>query len=564
MPHFSDILNAVVQTNHTNIGHGLNSKPTTILQAQNQYQSRAILVTGMVAASVSLLAAIVALRWFILMERSFRHHLVLFLIASDTFKAIWYFVFPIVVFARGDIKSSSTWCQASGWFLAAAIEASDIAIFLIALHSIIYIFRPPHKAAEGGLYPYRYWIYPIWIGFPILAASLAFINENGAYATAGTFCYLPKRPFWYRLALAWIPRYLILMTIIGMYAAIYIYVNIKFKGFSNLGRDSSDSEPWAESRSASIFVARQSNTPLRQAELAATRSQSFSANLSQPNTLQQQEPWDTMSFVTSKPLQNTSRSRLESIAETDTFRKEDSITPEETPAVTPSDTRRTSRPVSWHPSANDLLDHSRKASDVHSTNLAYNRHASVSAMSGISAVSGKAPTMRSARTTDPMEATRLAIRRQLRQLFIYPAVYVLMWSVPFAAHCMVYSDYYSAHPVFGLSVVSTACLGLQAGVDCALFSWREKPWRRIDHNNRLSVSYWHRRGKALLGRAEQAQTLAPKQVDALPVQETKQEPKPVTHWWEVEARQRNDSVVSATQSSTQYSTAPSAFRQTNV
>ncbi len=32
---------------------------------------------------------------------------------------------------------------------------------------------------------------------------------------------LPARPIWYRLALSWIPRYLILCTILGTYLAVY-------------------------------------------------------------------------------------------------------------------------------------------------------------------------------------------------------------------------------------------------------------------------------------------------------------------------------------------------------
>lgn len=47
----------------------------------------------------------------------------------------------------------------------------------------------------------------------------------------GTFCYLPSRPIWYRLALSWIPRYLILGTIIGIYLAIYLYTKFKFGDF---------------------------------------------------------------------------------------------------------------------------------------------------------------------------------------------------------------------------------------------------------------------------------------------------------------------------------------------
>ena len=201
-------------------------------------QSCAILITGLTCATFSLIAALIALRWFLLMRRSFRHHLILFLIASATFRSIWYFVFPIVVFTHGPVNSSSAFCQVSGFFLAVGLEVSDCAILVIALHTILHIFQPTKNIGEGGLYPYRYWVYPVWVGLPLLAGALAFINQENAYVTSGTFCYLPKRPFWYRLALAWIPRYLIFITIFAMYVTIYVYVHVKLRAFGNIGHDS--------------------------------------------------------------------------------------------------------------------------------------------------------------------------------------------------------------------------------------------------------------------------------------------------------------------------------------
>lgn len=47
----------------------------------------------------------------------------------------------------------------------------------------------------------------------------------------GTFCYLPARPIWYRIALSWAPRYIILCTILGLYLAVYLYTKSKFGDF---------------------------------------------------------------------------------------------------------------------------------------------------------------------------------------------------------------------------------------------------------------------------------------------------------------------------------------------
>jgi G protein-coupled glucose receptor regulating Gpa2 C-term len=39
---------------------------------------------------------------------------------------------------------------------------------------------------------------------------------------------------------------------------------------------------------------------------------------------------------------------------------------------------------------------------------------------------------------------------------------------------LTYTDYYTAHPQFWLSICTTCILALQAGFDCVIFSWREK------------------------------------------------------------------------------------------
>ena len=78
-----------------------------------------------------------------------------------------------------------------------------------------------------------------------------------------------------------------------------------------------------------------------------------------------------------------------------------------------------------------------------------------------------------------LQQRHTAIKRSLRFLFIYPVVYALMWLIPFASHCLQYSDHYSTNPPFVLSCFVTAILSLQCAVDCVLFSTREKPWRYI-------------------------------------------------------------------------------------
>ena len=67
----------------------------------------------------------------------------------------------------------------------------------------------------------------------MIVASLAFVNPSTPYVSQGTFCYLPARPIWYRLALSWVPRYLILCMILGIYVAVYLYTKSKFGDFDD-------------------------------------------------------------------------------------------------------------------------------------------------------------------------------------------------------------------------------------------------------------------------------------------------------------------------------------------
>ncbi|EXJ55253.1 hypothetical protein A1O7_08179 [Cladophialophora yegresii CBS 114405] len=142
------------------------------------------------------------------------------------------------------------------------------------------------------------------------------------------------------------------------------------------------------------------------------------------------------------------------------------------------------------------------------------------------------------RLDDPLRKTRMAIRRQLRYLFIYPLVYIVMWSFPFASHALNYSEYYVQHPVFWLSVVQTMMLSLQAGVDSIMFSCSEKPWGKVDAS-KFSISFFWRWSKAFL----QRRSFQKSSVSSVgqPAQQ-----QPVNNhnptWWEAEGRRRNDSV----------------------
>lgn len=82
--------------------------------------------------------------------------------------------------------------------------------------------------------------YILWICLPPLAASLAFVN-GGRYTNQGTFCLLPVRPFWYRLGLSWIPRYVLLFTSSFAVLWLFVYVKLKHRSFMHILRKPDES-----------------------------------------------------------------------------------------------------------------------------------------------------------------------------------------------------------------------------------------------------------------------------------------------------------------------------------
>jgi G protein-coupled receptor GPR1 len=482
-------------------------------------QNRAILVAALVCASISLLLVLVTLRWFLVMQRCFRHRLILHLIISDTFKAAWYFVFPIVVFNAGPVSSTSKFCQASGFLLAFSIEASDTAIFLIAIHSTICILRPNNGAGEGGLFRYKKWLYVMWLCPPLILASLAFINDINGYVTAGTFCYLPKRPIWYRLALSWVPRYVIIFLILSMYFWIYVTVRMKFRGFEHFSGIASSYD--SGSRRWSAFASKKSGVECGRSNghYSPTEWQSHvTTSEAQPET--QLQPWNHGSFATPQPM-HISLPVL--VSEEENVDTRGSSWSGNTFVPSPDDSGQ----MGPNHGQKDPQTGSRQPSSMISRRELPAKRTSTS-VTRIQPWDSYDSTLR---------RTRIAIRRQVRYLFIYPLIYILVWSFPFASHALNYNNYYVLHPIFWLSVAQTVMLSIQAGMDGVMFSLSEKPWTRIDQTSKFSIPFYRQRNNALCQRQFPKQAL----VQATNGQ-NRQDLNSSQTWWEAEGRRRNDSV----------------------
>src|SRR5579859_268227 len=214
----------------------------TILSLYSDSEKRTLRIIAMTFASFSLLAGALMLYWYIrLPKKTFRHtyislwsysysSLILGLISSDMLRSTLELAYPIVTLSQGDVSVGSLYCDIGGFFTAYFFEASDLMIFIVAIHTAIYVFNPKltQSGDEGGLWRWRYYVFAIWLAIPALLGGLAFINPV-PYVPLVTWCYLPAQPLVWRYALAWGPRYFILLTISVLYVSLYIYVRRVFR-----------------------------------------------------------------------------------------------------------------------------------------------------------------------------------------------------------------------------------------------------------------------------------------------------------------------------------------------
>lgn len=472
-------------------------------------QRHTIQVMATATSAVSITAAICALYWFCMMRRNFRRDLVLLLVVGDFWKSLWFLIYAAVTFARGPISTHSAFCQGSGYLLQMGIMMCDVAIFFMSLHMCLQIF-PPHNSFLGsdGLYRIRYGVVVAWIFVPNLSASLAFLNHGStgpAYQAAGAFCTLPVRPFWYRLALSWVPRYLNWIFVMGVAIRIYSHVGKEFRVFGHeRDRSSSMSMPGTSS------IDRVMHEALEKARRKSMVAGNFDVEkqVSNDNVAPDESvaPDETVApDEISVHRTRSKRSPPESVVSsgrrpsppdwsgTFGFSGEPLTGPRSTKSQPTS--RRGSKQIGQGITAEDFappppLDPNRHRGSITTLGSVRSSNAPSITFDGAAVLApiredkratGDSSGSSTAHDTAAQMATnrRRAIQRQLRLLFIYPIVYMILWTIPFAYHSMSYSDHFAQHPVYILSALNTFCQCFLGFADVVIFSWREKPWRHI-------------------------------------------------------------------------------------
>ncbi|RYC57408.1 hypothetical protein CHU98_g8809 [Xylaria longipes] len=529
----------------------------------------AVMWVSLTFAAISVVSALFAFYWFVRMKRGFRQDMIMLLIQSDMAKALWLLISPLFYFiTEKPFGSNWAFCQVSGFFLTVTVEASDIAVLLIAIHTALFVVKRQYPGVALGLEPYRRIAYTLWAVVPLTLAAIVPIT-GASFADNGPHCYLPIQPDWYHNALAWVPRYIILSFIIVTYTWLYLYVYLRFRRFeedqrraSTLSSQSADSSARrrARRRWRSHSVPRtpslathnlladspQGNGPkndpvkLRQYSVASTvstlhigegvclpaapapvvaRRRSIAWNIVDfggdgSGTPQTVTPYNDT--VPSSPttqtftLPSNDISKPNSDTDTDTTAVQ---APEPTHAANGRDpsslnlhsTRRNRwkrRFTEISPYSDTTKSRNSLANIIAALRQGPPRKTDEGAAGEVGVPSSSSSSSPVHLSTDvsegAMRRSRDKMRRQLRLLFVYPAIYILTWIAPFVAHAC---RYYDADPLdsnsgtvnaevlapasryhrepLALRIVSVASLCIGAAVDCGFFTAWERPWTHL-------------------------------------------------------------------------------------
>ncbi|QRC97059.1 hypothetical protein JI435_140460 [Parastagonospora nodorum SN15] len=399
------------------------------------------------------------------MTKLFRHRLIMLLVYGDLMRSIWFFVFTVYSLARGTVETNTRFCQASGFFIQYGTETS---VLVVAVHSALQIFRPAGRGNSDGLYDYRSYIFSGAFLLPGMMAALAFLNPGPAYESLGAYCQLPIRPFWYRLALAWIPRYCVAIIILSLAGAIYAYVGCEFRSYASISQSSMT--PVTTAPGLSLIDGKPA-TPTAPGE-SLRRTTSAPLDFTSSGASHRRGSAVAFGPTTYAPAQQTTAhapstqslpgsSTLHPPKRTASVRPGLFVIPSGYAVQPPSSTLDLEGPLSPHTQSTvDPMSTIVPATPVTTT---YSRHRSSSSTPG----------------QRHLARQRRRIHRQLRLMFIYPIAYILMWIMPFVHHSMNYSDRYANHPLWFIRVGQAICLTSMGFVDCLIFSIREKPWRNI-------------------------------------------------------------------------------------
>ncbi|CAI4326887.1 ADM_collapsed_G0008880.mRNA.1.CDS.1 [Saccharomyces cerevisiae] len=389
-----------------------------------------------------------------------------------------------------------------GWFTAFAIEGADMAIMIFAIHFAILIFKPNWKwrnkrsgNMEGGLYKKRSYIWPITALVPAILASLAFINYNklnddsdttiildnnkynfpdsprqGGYKPWSAWCYLPPKPYWYKIVLSWGPRYFIIIFIFAVYLSIYIFITSESKRIKAQIGDFNHNVLEEEKEKKKLFG-------LGHWGKAKWYFRSY-FKLPLLHLLRNLKNFFTISFI--DPNEETD----DSGSSNGTFNFGESSN--EIPTLF----RKTNTGSDENVSASGgvrLLDYnSAKPLDMSKyamseqpdleRNNPFDCENDITLNPSELVSKQKEHKHFQAQTYKQMKKRRAQIQKNLRAIFIYPLSYIGIWLFPIIADALQYNHEIKHGPTMWVTYIDTCVRPLSCLVDVIVYLFKEKPW----------------------------------------------------------------------------------------
>lgn len=285
---------------------------------------------------------------------------------------------------------------------------------------------------------------------------------------------LPIRPFWYRLAISWIPRYVIFLINIGIAIAIWIRADLTLE--INRFYD----------RKMSVFGRRGTQAAVSPAP--GLRPLVFLSEADQGDWTRDSTPRSSRKMSEGTTLVGSHASIRCSSDASAVNVKSNRLTPQKTdlehlssvgitpPILEEEQTQTTSVAEAEAPSSSSPLPAS-PTEDIPRPSI-FRRIYSNARLPRPFLSRHQSESQRPFGFAEA-RARRETARRQIRLMFVYPIVYFIIWLVPFINHLTQYSNQFAQHPVYALTILTWISIASMGMVDSLVFSLREKPWKHI-------------------------------------------------------------------------------------
>ncbi|PNP76611.1 hypothetical protein FNYG_10030 [Fusarium nygamai] len=174
--------------------------------------------------------------------RSFRHQLILGLAASDFLMALNFLSSTAMNINGNEIGAPEhqTFCSFNGFMTQVFVIQTDYWVLTIALCT--YVILAGYKSLSSWVQDQRIFLSCLPWALSLLWAGLGL--KLAGYGDIGAWCWFTSDKV--RLLANFVPRWVIITTILSMYARLYFILRKSHKSFISLGNSNSASEPSRE------------------------------------------------------------------------------------------------------------------------------------------------------------------------------------------------------------------------------------------------------------------------------------------------------------------------------